>query len=123
MALGSANVLTMERGGTALGTGYDHLDVLGTATLGGTLNVASPNGFSASLGQSFDLFDFRSSNGCFSAINLPTLGDGLRWDTSRLYLDGSIQAVPESATLVVPSLRALGLLRRRNRAWGVLGER
>ncbi len=108
-----SSTLTMELGGTTLGTGYDHLNVLGTATLGGALNVISFNGFSASLGQSFDLFDFKSSNGQFSAINLPTLSGGLRWNTSRLYLDGSIQAVPEPASLLVLGLGGLAFLRRK----------
>ena len=68
MVLGAANDLTMELGGTALGTGYDHLSVLGTASLNGRLAVAYYGGFSASLGESFDLFDLSSSSGTFSSL-------------------------------------------------------
>lgn len=117
MALGSANVLTMELGGVTLGTGYDHLNVLGGASLGGKLNVAWYGGFSASLSQSFDLFDFSSSNGAFSSISLPTLSNGLAWNTSALYATGTIrvQSVPEPASFATLGLGALTLLRRRKR--------
>ncbi len=120
MVLGSSNDLTMELGGTTLGTGYDHLNVLGTATLGGSLTVAYYNGFSPTFGQSFDLFDFSSSSGAFSSINLPTLGGGLAWNTSALYTTGtlSVQAVPEPASLAALGLGALALLRRRKGSKG-----
>ena len=48
------------------------------------LGNASLNGFSASLDQSFDLFDVRSSNGLFASATLPTLDTGLNWNTSTL---------------------------------------
>ncbi|RYG22065.1 PEP-CTERM sorting domain-containing protein, partial [bacterium] len=113
LAFGTSNLLTMELGGTALGTEYDHLNVAGNLTFGGDLVVASINGFSPAWGQSFDLFDFSSSNGTFASVSLPNLGQGLWWDTSRLYTDGSIQAVPEPASLAALGLGALALLKRR----------
>jgi len=117
MFLGTSNDLTMELGGTTLGSGYDHLNVGGTAFLDGTLNVAWYGGFTASLGQSFDLFDFALSSGNFAAINLPTLGNGLKWNSSMLYTDGklSVQAVPEPASIAALGLGALVVLRRRKK--------
>jgi fibronectin-binding autotransporter adhesin len=118
MTLAATNSLTMELGGTTLGTGYDHLNVNGLATLGGSLTVAYYNGFSPSYGQSFDLFDFNSSSGMFASVSLPTLGNHLYWNTSMLYTDGSIsvQAVPEPASFAALSLGALALLKRRKKS-------
>ncbi len=118
LRLSSTNLLTMDLGGTNLGTGYDHLTVDGVSFLGGSLNVVSYDGFSASLGQSFDLFDFSSSNRAFSSISLPTLSSGLVWNTRDLYTMGTIrvQSVPEPASLAALGLGGLALLRRRRRA-------
>lgn len=117
LALGLRGDLTMELGGTTLGTGYDHLNVAGTAYLGGTLDVVYANGFTAQAGQSFDLFDFGRTFDRFSLVDLPTLGSGLSWDVSALYTTGVIrvvpQAVPEPAAWAVLGIGALGLLRRR----------
>ena len=115
LAFGATNDLTMELGGTALGTEYDHLDVLGDVSFGGNLRVTILNGFSAGLGQSFDLFDFRSSNGLFASVSLPTLSEGLGWDTSALYTTGVIrtQAVPEPASFAALGVGLLAFTRRR----------
>ncbi len=116
MTLGSANDLTMELGGLTPGTGYDHLNVFGNAALDGNLIVAYYGGFTASLGQSFDLFDFAQETGAFSSITLPTLSHGLAWNTSGLYSNGTIsvqaQAVPEPASFAVLGFGGLALLRR-----------
>jgi fibronectin-binding autotransporter adhesin len=120
MLLGSANDLTIELGGATLGSGYDHLNVLGNAVLAGYLKVAYYNGFSASNGQSFDLFDFTHQAGLFSSITLPTLATGLVWNTTNLYVDGTLsvqpQAVPEPATLAILATGALAMLRGRRKA-------
>jgi autotransporter-associated beta strand protein len=119
LTLAATNTLTMELGGTTLGSGYDHLAVTGLTTLGGKLTVTSINGFSPTFGQSFDLFDFSSSNGAFASLSLPTLSRGLAWDTTRLYADGTIsvhtQAVPEPASLAALTLGAFALLKRRRK--------
>ena len=118
LELGAANVLTMELGGSVLGSGYDHLTVDGRASLSGALSVVSLGGFAPTAGQSFELFDFGTWEGRFSSVRLPTLGSGLVWNTSALYSAGTIsaQAVPEPAPILALALPALALLRRRRRA-------
>jgi fibronectin-binding autotransporter adhesin len=80
-------------GGTCLmqidGTGSDKL-VAATNNFGGTLTVtiagANPVG-----GTVYDLFD-GVLNGTFTTINLPTV-PGISWDTTQLYVTGTITAV------------------------------
>jgi hypothetical protein len=42
------------------------------------------------LGGVFDLFNWGTKSGTFSAVNLPALAAGLSWDTSQLYTSGVI---------------------------------
>ena len=110
-----SGTLEMELGGLTQGTEYDHIDITGTAHLGGTLSVVLINGFTPQWGNSFDLFDGNLS-GTFSAVNLPGLGAGLSWDWSTLYTDGTIRvngpvAVPVPGALVL-CLLGLGTARR-----------
>ncbi|HWE37858.1 MAG TPA: hypothetical protein VG406_14915 [Isosphaeraceae bacterium] len=51
----ATGVLSMTVGGTTPGTGYDQLTAGGTATLGGTLDVATTGGFVPSPGDAFVL--------------------------------------------------------------------
>jgi hypothetical protein len=53
---GAAGTLAVEVQGAAAGTGHDQLVVGGTATLGGTLTVAT-SGFTPSTGQTFKVLD------------------------------------------------------------------
>lgn len=89
--------LVMELGGTTPGTQYDQLHVTGTLTLNGTLDVRLVNlgagVFSPQAGNSFDLLDWGTISGTFSAIQLPTLTGALAWNTSQLYLTGVLSVV------------------------------
>ncbi|MFT3726118.1 MAG: hypothetical protein QM773_21335 [Hyphomonadaceae bacterium] len=67
----------------------------GSLSLGGTLNVSLVDNFTPSAGQSFNLFDWSSLSGAFAQVQLPTL-NGLFWDTSRLYEDGTLKVVASS---------------------------
>ena len=59
-------------------------------TFAGTLNVTLLNSFTPMPRQQFDLFDFASDSGTFTAVNLPTLPIGEQWDSSALYTTGVI---------------------------------
>jgi T5SS/PEP-CTERM-associated repeat protein len=87
LALGVAASLVMELAGTTPGSGYDQVKVAGALALDGTLSVVLA-GLAPAAGQSFDVLDWGSISGTFDAINLPTLGGGLTWNTSQLYSSG-----------------------------------
>ncbi|MGC4016304.1 MAG: autotransporter-associated beta strand repeat-containing protein [Luteolibacter sp.] len=88
--------------------------VAANLAFGGVLNVTNLSGTLA-LNDVFDLFDFNAvnSSGTFSTVNLPTLADGLAWDTSNLYTTGSIAVVPEPLPALAGGLGLLLALRRR----------
>jgi hypothetical protein len=70
----------------------DLLDVDGAFTAGGTLSVTLVPGAPAPQpGDAFDILDFTSASGVFSAINLPTLLAGLAWNTNSLLSDGVLR--------------------------------
>lgn len=113
MLLMNTSVLQMELAGTLRGTQYDHLNFSGTATLDGLLAVSLIDGFTPSLGQSFDLFDGTLA-GQFDVVQLPPLTAGWSWDTTDLYTDGTISVVPEPPTLVLLGTILAYRLRRRS---------
>ncbi|MFZ2644495.1 MAG: M36 family metallopeptidase, partial [Verrucomicrobiia bacterium] len=91
LTLLGSSLLMMELAGTSDWL-YDQINVAGTLTFGGSLTLSLLDGFTVSLGDRFDLFDFSSSSGSFSQFNLPTLSPLLYWDTSALYTSGEIEA-------------------------------
>jgi hypothetical protein len=116
--LDPTSTLIMEFAGDTPGSGYDQLDISGLATLNGTLELSYIDGFTPSAGESFQIFD-GATTGSFSEISLPALSDGLSWDTSSLYTDGTISVTPEPSSVALLAAGAIGLLGygcRRRRA-------
>lgn len=74
---GAGGTLAIEIGGTLPGAAYDRLIVGGMANLAGTLNVSLVNGFTPSVGATFDILDFNTLAGDFS--DLPA---NFSWDVS-----------------------------------------
>jgi hypothetical protein len=85
--------LAMELGGITAGTGYDKIDVEGALSVGGQLTVSLIGGFTPGAGNQFDLLDWGTLSGTFSALQLPGLGSSLAWDTSQLYTTGVLSVV------------------------------
>jgi hypothetical protein len=95
---------------------YDYFTLVAASTFHGTLDVSLIDGFMPSNGDSFMLFEnMEYFNGGFDTINLPTLADGLAWDTSTFYDDGTFTVTPEPATMSLLGLGGLAMLRRRRR--------
>ncbi|MEW6647451.1 MAG: autotransporter domain-containing protein [Pseudomonadota bacterium] len=76
LTLGAGSTTTMEIDGTTRGTQYDAIDVTGTATLGGTLNLVF--GYTPTVGDSYTLIDAAAINGDFSTIATSGLGAALK---------------------------------------------
>jgi hypothetical protein len=72
--------VNIEIGGSAPGSGYDQLQINGTADLGGTLNVSLLNGYQPPPDQDFDIVTFWSLVEAFDLINGLDLGGGLLFD-------------------------------------------
>lgn len=69
-------------------------------SLAGTLNILSVDGFMPEAGDTFQIFGFDNLVGAFDQINSFTLGEGLVWDFSQLYVNGSISTVAVPVTSI-----------------------
>ncbi|TVQ53863.1 MAG: VPLPA-CTERM sorting domain-containing protein [Rhodobacteraceae bacterium] len=109
--LGPDSVTIMQIGGTARGVSYDAIDVGGTLTLGGLLQVVLLDGFTPRDGERFSLFNAMAFGGAFDALDLP---EGVF--LTDLY-DGGLGVapvpLPASAWLLGSAVVGLGVWRRR----------
>jgi len=102
---GSAGSYDVLIGGLSAGTQYSQLNMSGTASLSGTLNVSLINSFIPAAGNQFTILAAASLNGQFTTTNLPSLSSGLNWIVS--YTSTSVVlsvASSESFTLTVTTL-------------------
>jgi hypothetical protein len=72
------------------GTQYDKVTVAGQLSLDGMLVLSIIDNFTPAAGNSFDVLDWGSLTGTFAALQLPAVAGGLSWNTSQLYVSGSI---------------------------------
>lgn len=88
-------MLEIELGGTVRGTEYDAFIVTGAAGFGGTLNVDLIDGFNPANGDTFDILDWKTLTAAstFDKIDLPSLDPGLEWNTTELYITGSLSVI------------------------------
>lgn len=115
---GTSAGLTIELGGTTVGTGHDQLNASDfTATLDGTLDVQLFGGFTPLAGDSFQILTFGSREGSFTATSGLDLGGGLVLDTIWSPTDLALvarQVIPLDAgpidlALSRPSIRVYAL--------------
>jgi hypothetical protein len=88
---GVASALDINIGGTTPGNGannYAQVNVAGSATLGGTLNLLPYNGFVPVSGDKFTVMTYGSSSGTFSSIDGTSPAPGLTY--SAVYLPTSL---------------------------------
>jgi hypothetical protein len=99
----------MQLAGSTAGSQYDQIKDTGQLVLAGTLDVELLNNYMPQPGESYQLFDGQLS-GAFDQVVLPTLPNGLSWDTSNLDANGTISVVPEPSSLVLLAAGAVGLI-------------
>lgn len=89
LTLAGTTRMELKKTTTGMGTSCDQVRGIGALTYGGTLSVTA-TGDPLTYGDTFTLFEAGSFADQFAALELPSLGANLRWDTSRLTVDGSI---------------------------------
>jgi len=92
VVFGPASTLKIELGGTVRGAMYDALNIAGNLATENALEVSLINGFTPSIGQTFDILNWGSLSGQFVSLSLPAL-PGAAWDTSQLYVNGTLKVV------------------------------
>jgi autotransporter-associated beta strand protein len=75
----NAGIVQFEIGGINPGTGFDQLQVGGSASIAGGLQVLFTSGFVPSIYQTFDILTAGNVLGSFVTNTLPTLPNGLSW--------------------------------------------
>ena len=107
---GTAGALLFELGGLAGGQ-FDFLDVNGTASLGGTLEISLLDGYHPMLGDSFRVMDFNSRTGDFDSIQaLGASGFQFTTEYNADSLTLVTEAVPEPSTMILALAAAASLL-------------
>jgi autotransporter-associated beta strand protein len=93
LTLESGSHMQIELGGTTPSDDHDVLVVNHHTVLGGTLAVSLVDGFSPSLGDSFEFLFSYTTSGMFDSVTLPELSAGLAWDMSEVLYGGVLSVI------------------------------
>ena len=115
-----ASLLTMELGGLAAASQYDHIDFVGSVLFEATsfLKISLINGFTPHADDHFALFSYAQTPvGNFEDFYLPSLNAGLNWDVSQLHTTGNllVSGVPEPHSWALMLVGLLGVFSVRSR--------
>jgi hypothetical protein len=112
----NGGTLDIEIGGYTPDTEFSVLDVNGTATLDGNLNLTLVNGFVPQVGDTFTILNSQGDSGTFTATtsNDPDMSYTVIYGSN--YAQVMITAVPEPATAGLIGVCAAAVLSRRRRA-------
>jgi autotransporter-associated beta strand protein len=86
LTLGGATTMEISKAGGVVAN--DLVAVSGSISFGGTLNVVVADTNALAVNDTFDLFNWGTRSGSFTATNLPA---GYTWDLSQLHVNGSIR--------------------------------
>ncbi len=137
LAGGIFNELIIGPPTAGAGSSYSQLDVSGLATLDGTLNITTENGFSFGLGELFTIILFGSESGDFASLylngNACSLISSDLWScglyqfglvdpsgTLDLVVDAAPTPLPSTWTMMLIGLAGLGFVGYRQSRKGVL---
>jgi len=95
VTLGGAAVMEISKDGGVPSS--DLLAVSGNLAFGGALTVVLTGTTPLAYNDTFNLFDWGTQSSSFAAIYLPA---GYLWDTSQLYVNGTIRVIGVSPALV-----------------------
>jgi autotransporter-associated beta strand protein len=93
--------MEISRSGATL-TNDRLISASGTVQFGGALVVTNV-GQALLGGEVFNLFDWAAASGTFAAVTLPPLAPNLSWNTTQLYVDGTIRVVGTPSILTGPA--------------------
>jgi autotransporter-associated beta strand protein len=115
LTFADGSLLDIELGGSTSGLSYDVLNSSGDISLlvGSKLRLTLIDDFLPGLGDAFDIMNFSNLMGAFSLLDLPQLDGGYFWDTSNLYLDGTVSVVPEPGISVLLFAAFVAILCRK----------
>ncbi|TXI80639.1 MAG: filamentous hemagglutinin N-terminal domain-containing protein [Flavobacteriales bacterium] len=109
LTLGPSSITNIEVGGAMPGSGFDLINVSGSATLDGTLNVLAYGGYTPGAGSNFSFMNFASSSGAFASSNMPG-GWSMTINSLATYLDllaaGALPPVVPPAAALPPVIEA-----------------
>src|SRR5262249_46335942 len=80
--------------------------VFGTVTYAGTLSVVNTGVELLEAGENFNLFEAGFYSGSLSDFSLPSVDEGLDWNTSQLTVDGRIWVVRTTPPVITRTTRS-----------------
>jgi hypothetical protein len=97
---GAAGAFDVIIGGTTAGTQFSQLNMIGPASLAGTINVSLINGFTPVAGNQFTIITAASVTGQFTTVNVPALPGNLTWNVVVNATSVVLTVTNATATLV-----------------------
>src|SRR5690606_36103355 len=102
-----AGTYSVEIGGLQPGSDFDRTEIGGAATLNGTLAISLVNGFTPSVGDTFEIMTFGSRSGDFASFTGSDLGGDLTLacvvGPTRVVLQVVAAATPTPAPTATPT--------------------
>ena len=100
----AAGTLAIKVGGATPGTQFDQVNVSGSASLNGRLNVSLVDGFAPVIEEAFEVLNFASSSGEFSQLNSPLSGGQPQFVTTSTGTNLSLVAATSAPDLAVSAV-------------------